>query len=52
MSKGIAEVTGEISVLEVGFVVRPGGQQHSVGVVAIVGGELAERVAQGTEESG
>ena len=52
LDEGVAEIAGEVGVLEVGFVVGAGGEQDDAGVVAVVGGEGFEGVAQGAEEGG
>ncbi|MCY1346301.1 hypothetical protein D9M69_323840 [compost metagenome] len=47
-----AELTGEIQVLEVGFVEAPGGQQHHQRRVAVAGRLAAEGLLQGAEVAG
>ncbi len=50
--EGVAEVSGEVGVLEIGFVVGAGGEEDDAGVVAILWGERFEGFAHGAEEGG
>ena len=47
LDQGVAEVARQIGVLEVGFVIRSGGQQHDARVVAVARCHVVQRLPQG-----
>ncbi len=46
LDQGVAQVARQVGVLEVGLVVRPGGQQHDARVVAVARRQAHQGVAQ------